>query len=57
MNKIYNCDIMEGFTKLDDASVDCVITSPPYWQLRDYGFDGQWGLEPTLKNTLKIYGR
>ena len=53
MNKIYNCDIMEGFTKLDDASVDCVITSPPYWQLRDYGFDGQWGLEPTFEEYLE----
>jgi DNA modification methylase len=52
MDKIYNCDIMEGFKKLDDKSVDCVITSPPYWQLRDYGFDGQWGLEPTFGEYL-----
>ena len=32
-----------------DASVDTVITSPPYWGLRDYGVDGQIGLEPTLE--------
>lgn len=53
LDKIYNCDIMEGFKKLDDASIDCVITSPPYWQLRDYGFDGQWGLEPTFQEYLE----
>jgi DNA modification methylase len=53
MNKIFNCDIMEGFKKLDDASIDCVITSPPYWQLRDYGFDGQWGLELTFQEYLE----
>jgi DNA modification methylase len=29
------------------ASVDCCVTSPPYWGLRDYGVDGQIGLEPT----------
>ena len=28
-------------------SVQCVVTSPPYWGLRDYGCEGQLGLEPT----------
>ncbi len=32
---------------LADKSVHCVVTSPPYWALRDYGVDGQLGLEPT----------
>ena len=32
---------------LDDESVDCVVTSPPYWGLRDYGVAGQLGLEET----------
>ncbi len=32
--------------------IDCVITSPPYWQLRDYGYNGQWGLEPTFEEYL-----
>jgi DNA modification methylase len=36
-----------------DKSIDCVITSPPYWQLRDYGYDGQWGLEPTFNEYLE----
>lgn len=31
---------------LRDGSVDCVVTSPPYWGLRDYGAGGQIGLEP-----------
>ncbi len=31
---------------LPDESVDCCITSPPYWGLRDYGVEGQLGLEP-----------
>lgn len=34
---------------LDDGSVHCVVTSPPYWGLRDYGIDGQIGLESTLE--------
>lgn len=32
---------------LRDACVQCVVTSPPYWALRDYGVPGQLGLEPT----------
>jgi DNA modification methylase len=32
---------------LQDACVQCVVTSPPYWGLRDYGIDGQLGLEST----------
>jgi DNA modification methylase len=32
---------------LPAASVHCVVTSPPYWGLRDYGVEGQLGLEPT----------
>jgi len=32
---------------LADESVDCIVTSPPYWSLRDYGVEGQLGLEST----------
>jgi len=35
----------EHLRRLPDASVDCVVTSPPYFRLRDYGVDGQIGLE------------
>jgi site-specific DNA-methyltransferase (cytosine-N4-specific) len=45
-------DILEGcalrrLPELPDESVQCVVTSPPYWGLRDYGVDGQIGLEET----------
>ncbi len=45
-------DVMEIMRSFPDASIDCVITSPPYWQLRDYGWKGQWGLEPTFQEYL-----
>lgn len=34
---IYNADALSGLRLLPDNSVDCIVTSPPYWQLRDYG--------------------
>lgn len=37
---------------LPSESVQCVVTSPPYWGLRDYGIEGQIGLEPTLPQFL-----
>lgn len=40
-------------------SVHCVVTSPPYWGLRDYGCDGQLGLEPTpeayVANMVEVF--
>ena len=41
-------DVRERLTGLPAASVDCVITSPPYFRLRDYGMSGQIGLEETV---------
>ena len=40
-------DAWELSGQLEPASVDCIVTSPPYWNLRDYGHDGQFGLEKT----------
>ena len=40
-------DCREALRTLPDQSVHCVVTSPPYFGLRDYGVDGQLGLEPT----------
>jgi hypothetical protein len=37
---------------LRDKCVQCVVTSPPYWNLRDYGVAGQIGLEKTLEEYL-----
>ena len=44
---IYCGDVLEVLRELPDESVDCCVTSPPYWGLRDYGVDGQLGLEAT----------
>jgi DNA modification methylase len=38
-------DALAVLRKLPDASVDCCVTSPPYYGLRDYGEPGQYGLE------------
>jgi DNA modification methylase len=44
----YDADCRESLRKLPDQSVHCVVTSPPYWGLRDYGTgDAQIGLETT----------
>jgi len=42
---------------LPDNHFDCVVTSPPYWGLRDYGVEGQIGLEPTLAEHLDVMVR
>ena len=47
LNKIYNMDCLEGLKQLPDNSINCCVTSPPYWGLRDYGVEGQLGLEST----------
>lgn len=40
-------DAFSKLSEMPEASVDCVVTSPPYWGLRDYGVSGQLGLEKT----------
>lgn len=56
LNTIHLTDALNGLKSLPDESVDCIVTSPPYWQMRDYGIGGiewpdgwfgQLGLEPT----------
>jgi DNA modification methylase len=44
---IHQGDCLEVLPRLDAQSVHCVVTSPPYFGLRDYGVDGQIGLEET----------
>ena len=52
-----NC--IDKIKELDDNSIDCVVSSPPYYGLRDYGVNGQFGLEKTyqeyLANTVKVF--
>jgi DNA modification methylase len=40
-------DVRQVLSKMPDTSVNCVVTSPPYFGLRDYGVAGQIGLEAT----------
>lgn len=58
---VINSHVLDGLKILPDESVDCVITSPPYWGLRDYGDDvktiwggddkceHEWGVEGEIK--------
>lgn len=53
INTIFNEPCLETIKRFEPNSIDCVISSPPYWQLRDYGYEGQWGLEPTFNEYLE----
>ncbi len=46
-------DVHFALGRLPSESVQCVVTSPPYWGLRDYGIPGQLGLEPTLSGFIQ----
>jgi site-specific DNA-methyltransferase (adenine-specific) len=55
--KLFGSIIIEGdsyiaLQKLEDESIQCAVTSPPYWGLRDYGIDGQIGLENQLQQYI-----
>jgi site-specific DNA-methyltransferase (adenine-specific) len=44
LNTIHNLDCLEGIKQLPSNFVDCCVTSPPYWGLRDYGIEPcVWG--------------
>ena len=45
IDQIFNQDCIQGMRSLPDGCVNTCITSPPYYGLRDYGHDGQIGLE------------
>lgn len=47
LDRIYRGDALRILRSWPDAFVDLVLTSPPYFQLRDYGVQGQLGLEQT----------
>jgi len=49
-------DVLEKLKEIDDECIDCIITSPPYWGLRDYGVDGQLGLESDFRQYLEKMG-
>jgi len=43
--------------ELEDESVDLMVTSPPYWCIKDYGHPGQIGFEQTYEEYLEALGR
>lgn len=47
-------DVRNQLTTLPADSIDCVVTSPPYWGLRDYGVAGQIGMETTLAEHIAV---
>ncbi|MDR4149299.1 site-specific DNA-methyltransferase, partial [Bacillus thuringiensis] len=49
LNKVYPGHCLDVLKTFPDNFVSTVVTSPPYWGLRDYGVDGQIGLEATVE--------
>ncbi|WP_441931566.1 DNA-methyltransferase [Mesorhizobium sp. 2RAF21] len=54
---LWTADCFAALEAIEADSVDCVVCSPPYYGLRDYGVDGQIGLEPTLGEHLDVMVR
>ncbi len=52
-------DVLVRLSDIPDGSVQCCVTSPPYWRLRDYGSEGQLGLESTpeayVENMVAVF--
>jgi DNA modification methylase len=59
LNTIINSDCIEGMRVLPEKSIHTCVTSPPYYGLRDYGEDGQIGLEETpdayVKRLVEVF--
>lgn len=51
--KILHGDVLDRLKDIPDETVDTISTSPPYLGLRDYGVEGQLGLEPDFRDYLK----
>jgi site-specific DNA-methyltransferase (adenine-specific) len=52
LNKIICGNALSVLKTLPNESVNCCVTSPPYWGLRDYGVEGQLGLEKTFEEYI-----
>ena len=52
VDKIIHQECLLGLKQIPDNSVDCCITSPPYWGLRDYGADGQLCQESDFRDFI-----
>lgn len=49
---LYSGEVNRVLRRLDPQSVQCVVTSPPYWGLRDYGVPGAIGSEPSVREWI-----
>lgn len=47
-------DVCARLRQMPDDQYDCVVTSPPYWGLRDYGVEGQIGMEPSVGAHVEV---
>ncbi|QSF47863.1 site-specific DNA-methyltransferase [Paenibacillus tianjinensis] len=56
---MYQFDCLQGLKLLPDKCINTCVTSPPYWGLRDYGVDGQLGLEDSpdtyVESLLQVF--
>ncbi|KKM16150.1 hypothetical protein LCGC14_1688780 [marine sediment metagenome] len=52
-DKVYHGDCINTMKLWPDGCVHCCVTSPPYWALRDYGTEGQLGLEKTPEEYIE----
>lgn len=59
LNQTIIGNVFDVLPMIPDAFVDCCVTSPPYWGLRDYGVEGQLGLEKTpeeyVEKMVKVF--
>lgn len=53
LNHIYQGNALEVLKAFPDKSIDTCVTSPPYWNMRDYGVEGQLGLEYTTEEFIQ----
>ena len=53
IDRIICGDCLEFMKDMPDESINMCMTSPPYWGLRDYGIDGQYGLEETPEEYIE----
>jgi DNA modification methylase len=51
--QIIHGDVREKLADLSDETFHCCVTSPPYWGMRDYGYEGQIGAEPRIQEYIK----
>src|SRR5947209_15498674 len=54
VNKFLCGEAKQVLKQIPGKSIDCVVTSPPYWNLRDYGVKGQLGLEPHAQDYVAM---